>query len=80
AGLNSYLLVNWLRPAGSMAVESAEFADSARMPALHQIAAALGYELPSSPLNLSLIIALLACAFVGWFLWKSAAGYAVRAV
>ncbi|RZJ09332.1 MAG: hypothetical protein EOP39_11755, partial [Rubrivivax sp.] len=30
AGLNGYLLVNWLRPAGSMAVESAEFAESAR--------------------------------------------------
>ncbi|MEO6279629.1 ABC transporter permease [Roseateles sp.] len=80
AGLNGYLLVNWLRPAGSMSVESAEFAESARMPALHQIAAALGYELPSSPLNLSLVVALVACVFVGWFLWRSAAGYAVRAV
>ena len=60
AGLNGYLLVNWLRPAGSMAVESAEFAEAARMPALHQLAAALGYELPSSPLNLSLLLALAA--------------------
>lgn len=80
AGLNGYLLVNWLRPPGSMAVESAEFAESARMPALHQIAAAIGVELPSSPLNLSLVIALVACVFVAWFLWRSAAGYAVRAV
>ncbi|WP_457326116.1 ABC transporter permease subunit, partial [Roseateles sp. P5_E11] len=80
AALNGYLLVNWLRPAGSMSVESAEFSESARMPALHQMAAALGYELPSSPLNLSLVIALIACVFVGWFLWKSAAGYAVRSV
>ena len=80
AALNAYLLVNWLRPAGSMSVESAEFADSARMPALHQIAAALGVELPSSPLNFSLVIALIACVAVRWFLWNSAAGYAVRAV
>lgn len=80
ASLNVYLLVNWLRPKGSMAVESAEFAASARMPALHELAAKFGVELPSSPLNLSLILALVACAFVYWFIWKSGAGYAVRAV
>ncbi|CAN6484225.1 unnamed protein product [Victoria cruziana] len=80
SSLNVYLLVNVLRPAGSMAVESADFADSARMPTLHSLAQALGFELPSSPLNLSLLLALLACVFVWWFLWKSRAGYALRAV
>jgi len=50
------------------------------MPALHQLAALFGVEMPSSPLNLSLLLALLACVFVWWFLWKSAAGYALRAV
>ncbi|MCV2352111.1 ABC transporter permease [Paucibacter sp. Y2R2-4] len=80
ASLNVYLLVNWLRPKGSMSVESVNFADSARMPGLHEIAAKFGYELPSSPLNLSLLLALLACLFVYWFLWKSGAGYALRAV
>ena len=81
ASLNVYLLVNWLRPTGgSMAVESAEFVDAARMPALHELAAKFGIELPSSPLNLSLVLALLACVFVWWFLWRSRAGYALRAV
>jgi simple sugar transport system permease protein len=80
ATLNVYLLVNWLRPAGGMAVESAEFTDSARMPALHELAAKLGFEMPSSPLNLSVFIAIAACFFVAWFLWKSRAGYAMRAV
>lgn len=80
ASLNVYLLVNWLRPKGSMSVESVNFVDSARMPGLHEIAAKFGYELPSSPLNLSLLLALLACLFVYWFLWKSGAGYALRAV
>lgn len=80
SSLNVYLLVNVLRPKGSMAVESAEFAESARMPALHQLAEKLGYELPSSPLNLSLLLALAACVFVWWFLWKSRAGYVLRAV
>ncbi|MFH7043708.1 ABC transporter permease [Paucibacter sp. JuS9] len=80
SSLNVYLLVNHMRPSGSMAVESAEFVDAARMPALHELAANFGVELPSSPLNLSLILALLASAFVYWFLWRSRAGYALRAV
>lgn len=78
--LNAYLLVNWLRPTGSMSPESLEFADSARMPTLHSLAAMLGFEWPSSPVNLSLVLALLACVFVAWFLWKSRAGYRLRAV
>ncbi len=80
ASLNGYLLVNWLRPAGSMSVESADFAPSARMPAIHELAARFGWELPSSPLNLSIVLALLACVFVWWFLWRSRAGYVLRAV
>ncbi|MBY0233343.1 MAG: ABC transporter permease [Burkholderiaceae bacterium] len=80
SSLNVYLLVNWLRPSDSMAVESQAFADSARMPSLHSLAEMVGWELPSSPLNLSLLLALLACVFVQWFLWKSGPGYALRAV
>ncbi|WP_343630368.1 ABC transporter permease [Roseateles sp.] len=80
ASLNGYLLVNWLRPNGSMSVESDAFADSARMPAVHELLAKLGVEWPSSPLNLSILLALLACVFVWWFLWKSRAGYVLRAV
>jgi len=81
ASLNVYLLVNWLRPGGaSMSVESSAFADSARMPALHQMAESLGFTLPSSPLNLSLLLALLASVLVWWFLWKSRSGYVLRAV
>ncbi|OWQ92992.1 sugar ABC transporter permease [Roseateles aquatilis] len=80
ASLNGYLLVNWLRPNGSMSVESDAFAESARIPAVHELLARLGIEWPSSPLNLSIVLALLACVFVWWFLWKSRAGYVLRAV
>lgn len=80
ASLNGYLLVNWLRPSGSMSVESSDFAPSARMPAIHELAARFGWELPSSPLNLSIVLAVLACVFVWWFLWRSRAGYVLRAV
>jgi simple sugar transport system permease protein len=47
---------------------------------MHDLAALLGWNMPSSPLNLSLLLALLACFFVYWFIWKSRAGFALRAV
>jgi ABC-type uncharacterized transport system permease subunit len=75
-----YLLVNHLRPAGSMSVESAPFAESAKLPAVHEALAWLGVEWPSSPLNLSVLLALLAAIGVYLFLWRTRAGYHLRAV
>ena len=75
-----YLLVNHLRPEGIMSVESAAFAESANLPRMHQVLAWLGIEWPASPLNASFFIALVAAAGVYLFLWRSNAGYKVRAV
>ncbi|MEI7536306.1 MAG: ABC transporter permease [Comamonadaceae bacterium] len=75
-----YLLVNHLRPPGTMSVESVPFAESARLPAMHEALAALGIAWPSSPLNLSLFLALLACLGVYLFLWRTRGGYHLRAV
>jgi simple sugar transport system permease protein len=75
-----YLLVNHLRPKGNMALESAQFADSAKLPGMQQALAWVGIEWPASPLNLSLVLALLACVAVYLFLWRSRGGYRLRAV
>ncbi len=75
-----YLLVNVLRPAGSMAVETAAFAASAKLPTMQDALAALGIEWDASPLNTSLILALLASLAVYLFLWRTRAGYRLRAV
>jgi ABC-type uncharacterized transport system permease subunit len=75
-----YLLVNHLRPAGSMSVESVPFAESAKLPAVHEALAWLGVEWPSSPLNLSVVLAVLAAVGVYLFLWRTRAGYHLRAV
>ncbi|ARV17288.1 hypothetical protein AEP_00325 [Curvibacter sp. AEP1-3] len=75
-----YLLVNVLRPAGSMAVETAAFAASAKLPSMQDALAALGIEWDASPLNTSLILALLASLAVYLFLWRTRAGYRLRAV
>lgn len=75
-----YLLVNKLKPPGSMSVESAPFAPSAKLPGMHEVLGALGIEWPSSPLNLSVVLAVLAAVAVYLFLWRSRAGYQLRAV
>lgn len=75
-----YVLVNHLRPVGVGSVESVPFAESAKLPAVHEALAAIGVPWPSSPLNLSLLLALLACLGVYLFLWRSRGGYHLRAV
>ena len=75
-----YLLVHHLRPQGAMSVESVPFAESAHLPSMQQAMGWLGVEWPNSPLNISLFLALLACFAVHRFLWRSRAGYQMRAV
>jgi ABC-type uncharacterized transport system permease subunit len=75
-----YLLVNHLRPVGTMSVESVPFEPSANLPRMHEALAWLGIEWPASPLNTSLFIALAAAVALYLFLWRSKAGYNVRAV
>jgi ABC-type uncharacterized transport system permease subunit len=75
-----YLLVNRLKAPGSMSVESVPFGPAAHLPGMHEALAWFGVEWPSSPLNLSLFLALLAALGVYAFLWHSRAGYRLRAV
>lgn len=75
-----YLLVNHLRPAGSMSVESVAFVDAAKLPRMHEALAWIGLEWPASPLNLSVVLALIVSALVYYYLWHTRAGYCLRAV
>ena len=75
-----YLLVNHLRPKGAMSVESEGFAESAKLPGVHEALGWLGIHWPASPLNLSVLLAALAAVGVYLFLWRSRAGYRLRAV
>jgi general nucleoside transport system permease protein len=74
-----YLLVNVLKPAGEMNVQSAVFAASAKMPGVHEALSWLGIEWPSSPLNLSVLLAIAASVGVYLLLWKTRIGYQLRA-
>ncbi len=75
-----YLLVNHLRPPGSMSVESEAFAASAQLPGVHEALGWLGVTWPASPLNLSVLLAILAALGVYLFLWRTRGGYRLRAV
>ena len=81
SALLAYLLVNVLKEPGSMTVETRAFAESAQMPGMHTALAWLGIApWPSTPLNLSLLLAI-ACALAVWlFLWRTRAGYELRVV
>ena len=80
SSLMVYLLVNFIRPPGLMSVESAPFADSAKLASMRDFFALLGIDWPSSPLNISLFLALLAATAVYLYLWRTRAGYRLRAV
>ena len=75
-----YLLVNHLRPPGTMSVESVPFEASAKLPSAREALAWVGLEWPASPLNLSLLLALLAALGVYLFLWRTRPGFQLRAV
>ncbi len=74
-----YLLVNHLRPVGAMSVESVAFGKSAKLPSIHDALAWIGVQWPSSPLNVSIFLALAAALGVYLFLWHTRAGYQLRA-
>ena len=80
SALMAYLLVNVLKAPDTMDLESRAFAESARMPGVHEALAWIGIAWPRTPLNLSLLLALAASVGVTLWLWRTQGGYALRAV
>jgi general nucleoside transport system permease protein len=80
SALMTHLLVNVLIKPGQQSPETREFAPSAWLPELHDVAGALGWEIGHSPVNLSLLLALGAGALVWLYLWRTRWGYELRAL
>jgi simple sugar transport system permease protein len=73
-----YLLVDVLKPAGSMAPQTRQLAEGAQLPKLGWVLEAFGFSIRSAPLNLAFLLALL-MAFVVWVLiWRTKLGYEIR--
>ncbi|MFN3825852.1 MAG: ABC transporter permease [Pseudorhodobacter sp.] len=75
-----YVLVNILRPTGSMDASSARFAAELRLPRLSDILGAVGIPFNNrNPANISFIIGLFACLGVWVLMWRTRLGYELRA-
>ena len=80
AALLNYVLVNLLRPKGSMDPASARFAEAAHLPTLHELLAPFGIAFSkAAPANISFIVALIACVAVWLLIWRTKLGYEIRA-
>lgn len=73
-----YLLVNVIGKSGSMSPETRNFSANAHMPFIHEMLGGIGIQIPSSPLNLSFALALIAACLVWLILWRSRFGYEIR--
>ncbi len=73
-----YLLVKVLIEPGQMSPQSEAFADRTNLPFLHEILAALGFEVTRTPLNISLFLALGAAVLIWLLIWRTPWGYEVR--
>ncbi|PZO68166.1 MAG: sugar ABC transporter permease [Paracoccus denitrificans] len=80
AALLNYVLVNLMRPAGSMDPASANFPASTHLPSLSELALSLGITWgKNTPANITFLIALIACALVWVLIWRTRLGYEIRA-
>lgn len=79
ASLLNYVLVNLMRPKGSMDPASARFPEAVHLPTLHDILAPFGIAFSkSAPANVSLLVAVAACVFVWFLIWRTRLGYEIR--
>ena len=80
AALLNYVLVNVMRPPGSMDPASARFPEAVHLPTLHELLAPLGIAFSkSAPANVSLLVATAACIVVWLLIWRTRLGYEIRA-
>ncbi len=80
AAVLNYLLVNVLRPKGSMDPATARFPEAVHLPTLHDILAPFGISFSkAAPANVTLLVAVAACVLVWLLIWRTRLGYEIRA-
>jgi len=78
SALMVYLLVNVLREQGQMSPETRRFSEAAQVPGMDEVFGWFGYDLANTPLNLSLVFALICCVLVWLYIWRTRWGYELR--
>ncbi len=78
ASLMVYMLVEVVKPLGSMAPQTRTFEAGGQLPRLDWLLSAFGFDIGGAPFNLSFILALVAAVFVWWLIWRTRLGYEIR--
>lgn len=79
AAVLNYVLVNLMRPAGSMDPATARFPETVHLPTLHDMLAPIGISFSkAAPANVTFVIAVIACVLVWLLLWRTWLGYEIR--
>src|SRR5207248_5674077 len=78
SALMVYLLVDVLKPAGSMNPESAQFPANTILPMIDDLWKPFGFDLEFTRLNISFVLALVAAVAVWGLIWKTRLGYEIR--
>ncbi|MBX3598401.1 MAG: ABC transporter permease [Rhizobiaceae bacterium] len=73
-----YMLVDVIKPLGSMAPQTRTFDAGAQLPKLNWIIELFGAKIRSAPLNLSFILALIMAWLVWLLIWRTKLGYEIR--
>jgi len=77
--LLNYVLVNVLRPEGSMDPATARFSEVVKLPTLHDALGLIGISFSkAAPANVTFFVALAACFLVWLILWRTRLGYEIR--
>jgi simple sugar transport system permease protein len=80
SALMTYLVVHVLIESGQQAPRSSDFAPGLWLPMAKDLTRALGIDIGDPPLNLSSLLAVLACVLVWLFIWHTRWGYELRTV
>ena len=78
SSLMVYMLVEVVKPLGSMAPQTRTFEAGGQLPKLDWLLSIFGFDIGGAPFNLSFIVALVAAVFVWWLIWRTKLGYEIR--
>lgn len=78
SSLMVYLLIDVLKPRGSMSPETRTFAEGGHLPKLDWLFGPMGIDVGGSPLNLSFLLALVVSFIVWVIVWRTQFGYQIR--
>lgn len=78
SSLMVYMLVEVIKPLGSMAPQTRTFLEGGQLPRLDWLLAMFGFDIGGAPFNLSFIVALVAAFFVWLLIWRTRLGYEIR--